>query len=224
MSQNPNFLPEDYVQRREQHRAAVLFIGLFIAVMGGIFAAYKVGETGPRQALADRDRVAQLYDDAGKRLAQMQEMDNEKQRMMAKAEVTAVLLERVPRSALLREVSELMPKGASLLALELHSRDIQQARPAPHPDPAGNGQDAAKAEPPRPPQREVKVTLTGIAPTDGHVATFIAALGRSKLLTDVNLLYSEEFKHKEEIVRRFKVEMRLDPNADIAVGSETSVK
>ncbi len=35
-----NFLPEDYVEKRQAARAAVVFIGLLLVVVGGIVGAY----------------------------------------------------------------------------------------------------------------------------------------------------------------------------------------
>ena len=68
---------------------------------------------------------------------------------------------------------------------------------------------------PPPPSTEVAVDLVGLAPTDGQVAAFISELGKSPLLTDVNLVYSEEFKNNDEVLRRFRVEMKINPDADI---------
>ncbi|MEI8194819.1 MAG: hypothetical protein WCI73_02805 [Phycisphaerae bacterium] len=224
MSQNPDFLPEDYVQRREQHRSAILFIGLFVAVMGGIIAAYWVGEAGPRRALADRDRVSREFEDQAGPLAQIDEMEREQQRMYTKAEMTAVLRERVPRSMLFQKITEMMPKPAmSLLTFELRSRDL----PAPITkiDQAKNDQGGPKAsEPIRPPAQEVTVALTGYAENDGQVATFIAGLNKLSLVVDVNLIFSEEFKAKDDTLRRFKVEMKLNPNADVVANSTPAAK
>lgn len=224
MSQNPDFLPEDYVQRREQHRSAILFIGLFVAVMGGIIAAYWVGEAGPRRALADRDRVCREFEDQAGPLAQIDEMEREQQRMYTKAEMTAVLRERVPRSMLFQKITELMPKPSmSLLTFELRSRDLPM--PVTKIDQAKNESGAARTpEPVRPPAQEVTVTLTGYAENDGQVASFIAGLNKLSLVVDVNLLFSEEFKSKDDTLRRFKVEMKLNPNADIVTTAKPDAK
>ena len=37
---NMNFLPEDYVEKRQATRAAVVFIGLLLIVVGGIVGAW----------------------------------------------------------------------------------------------------------------------------------------------------------------------------------------
>jgi LPS O-antigen subunit length determinant protein (WzzB/FepE family) len=45
MTQNPNtmnFLPEDYVEKRQAARSAVVFVGLLFVLVAGIFATFLV--------------------------------------------------------------------------------------------------------------------------------------------------------------------------------------
>ena len=195
---------------------------VFAAVMAGIVAAYLIPEQRRQKVMEERSQVNQQFEEAGRQLAQLQEMEQEKQKMIGKAEVTAYLLEKVPRSVLLAEYTRMLPKGSSLLTLELRSKDvIAQPRAQTALEEAKAQQDRANgtAEASAPPQREVTITITGMAPSDGHVAAFIAALGKNQLLSDVNLLFSEEFKFNDNMLRRFKVEMRVNPDADVRSGS-----
>ena len=129
MSQNAvDFLPEDYVEKRAAHRSAILFIGLFAAVMAGIVAAYLIPEQRRQKVMEERAQVNQQFEEAGRQLAQLQEMEQEKQKMIGKAEVTAYLLEKVPRSVLLAEYTRMLPKGASLLTVELKSKELSTPR------------------------------------------------------------------------------------------------
>ncbi len=210
-----DFLPEDYVEKRAQKRTVILFIGLFLLVMAGIVAAYLLPGATYAATLAERDRVDQEYEDAGKRLAQRQDMEQEKQRMISKAEVTAMLLERVPRSKLLEEFTRLLVSSqASLITLELKTRDDGTPRISKLEE-AKNAQNGGA--PVKPTAPEVTITITGMAATDGNVAGFIEALGKSPLLRDVNLLYTEEYRrdNTDAPLRRFKVEMHLNPDADV---------
>lgn len=211
MSQNPDFLPEDYTQRREQHRTAILFIGLFVAVMGGILGAFLFSHSMQRKANAEGEEINRKYEEAGSRLDARRDLDARMREMTAKAEISAMLLERVPRSRLLKEFSELMPKGVSLINLELRSHDV-----APAPVVKSDTEDPNKPpEIQRPPEQIVTLNLTGIAPSDELVAKFMTALVHSPILSDVNLLFSEEFKNKDETVRRFRIEMHINKDADL---------
>jgi hypothetical protein len=234
---NMNFLPEDYVERRQAARAAVIFIGLLVIVVVGIIGAYVYQQFDCRAVFTERDRVNAEYEDASKSITKAQEMDQEKARMVAKAELTTTLMERVHRSALLAELTTLQPKGVNMLSLELKSHEVQPPAGPPAAIDQAKAASGAPGDAPavKPPQIEVTIDLTGTAPTDGHVAQYIAALNKSKLLTDVNLLFSEEYKRTRagaaaapgdtnaDMLRKFHVEMKVNPDADLRrIGSQTS--
>jgi len=61
----------------------------------------------------------------------------------------------------------------------------------------------------------VQMKLTGVASTDVQVAQFISKLNQSKLLTDVNLVISDEFQQEGEKLRKFQIEMTLAPDAEV---------
>ena len=62
---------------------------------------------------------------------------------------------------------------------------------------------------------DLSIEVTGLAGTDVEVARFIASMARCPLIQAVELVYSKEKKFQEAVVREFKVNMRLDPNADV---------
>ena len=202
----------------------MLFIAMFLLVMMGIGVTYLVARQQLLVDQAQNEMLNKEYEDAATRVTQLQELEREKQRMMMKAEVTAVLLERVQRSKLIEEMTRLMPKGTSWLSLDLKTRDSAPARAVSKLDEAKSAQNAANGvfEPQRILPKEVTVDLVGMAPTDNQVAAFIAALGKSDLLIDVNLLFTEEYKHNEQMLRRFRVEMKINPNADTRIKATTA--
>jgi Tfp pilus assembly protein PilN len=212
-----NFLPEDYVEKRVASRWSHLSIGLCIAVMCGVCGTFVMEWRANLAAQEQLNRVSKEYEEEGKKIAEIHMLEDEQERLATKAEVTSVLKERVPRSALLAEFTRLMPKGVDLMSVDLKTRDATEA-------PRNNRLEAARQQldgtpenqaVPRPPEKEVTIELVGMAPTDGHVAAFISALGKSPVLEDVNLVYSEEFKFNDETLRRFRVEMRINPDADL---------
>ena len=44
-------------------------------------------------------------------------------------------------------------------------------------------------------------------------------MSRSKLLKDVNLLVSEEYTKEESKMRKFQIEMMIDPEAEVQAAS-----
>ena len=223
--QNVNFLPEDYVEKRAAHRAAIVFIGLFLAVMGGIVTAYFLTERERSTVQTQLERVNQELDRKGKELAEYKEMQKEKESMYAKAEVTAQLMERVHRSTLLTGIVKCLPSNTQLTLLELKTKDAPNVPRAQTKleDARKQLEGAAAAEPPAP-QAEVTIDVTGLAPSHEHVAMFIDKLGKFNLVQDAKPLFSEEFKRENEVLRRFKVTMKLNPDADTRVSDARSTK
>jgi len=214
-----NFLPEDYVEKRQATRAAIVFIGLLLFVVTGVVGTYLYMQWSMKGVFAQRDHVNLQYEEASKKIAEAQEMEKQKERMVEKAEVTTALMERVRRSALLGELTRLLPQGVRFASLDLKTKEMAQpagANPNAALEKARQGQ-GGKVETPKAPLMDVTLILTGIAPTDSDVATYMSSLQHSDLLTGVALLYSEELKKNkdDQPVRRFSVEMHVDPNADL---------
>jgi len=61
---------------------------------------------------------------------------------------------------------------------------------------------------------EVALSVEGLAPTDVQVAQYMTDLGACELLSDVSLVFSEETPMDGLVMRRFKIEMTLDDEAD----------
>jgi Tfp pilus assembly protein PilN len=226
MTQNTsmNFLPEDYVEKRQAARAAVVFIGLLLVVVGGVVGAFLYTQWQMKAIFDKRDQVNRAFEDASKRIEEAKELEKQKARMVAKAEISATLMERVRRSSLLAELVKLRPQNVNFVGLELKSKEVQAAqgpaRPNSELEKARRQQEGLPPEAVKPAVSEVTVDLYGTAPTDQEVATYMTALQKSTLLADVNLLFSEEYKRpgadeKIDLIRRFHVEMKINPAADL---------
>ena len=215
-----SFLPDDYLERKARRRTNLICAVLFLICVSGMVSTIVVADRTLRQARQINDAASKEFAEAAKPIQQFQQLQ-EKQRTMAhQAELTASLLEKVPRSFLLAELTNSMPAGVSLLALTLDSK-VRAAAPAPV---AQTTFEKKKAEaeakkgvtaPPQPKRYDVHLKLTGIALTDVQVAQFISKLNQSRLLKDVNLLISDEHVQGTDKVRKFEIEMALNPNAEV---------
>jgi len=213
VNSNMNFLPEDYVEKRQAARAAVVFIGLLLLVIGGIVGSYLYKQWTMKEIFAEHDRVRAAFEDASKQIAKAQELQTQKEEMVHKAEITTTLMERVRRSELLIELTKLLPHGVRFVGLDLKAKDgppvsdVEKARAA----------AAGKSLPAKTPPTDIALELIGMAQSDGDVAAYMTALQKSPLLVGVTLQYSEEFKKDKDTpsLRRFSVEMHINPNADL---------
>jgi Tfp pilus assembly protein PilN len=215
-----SFLPDDYLARKARRRTNVICAGLFLICAVAIVAAIVITERGLDEARKRNAEVTARYSEAARPIRQFQQLQ-EKQRTMAhQAELTASLLERVPRSFLLAELTNAMPAGVSLFDFTLDSRI--RSTPAPVPQTAFDKKKAelssAQAQTQQlaqPRLYDVTLKLTGVAPTDVQVAQFISKLNGSKLVRDVNLLVSDEYIQEKEKLRKFQIEMTIDPAAEV---------
>ena len=215
-----SFLPDDYLERKAQRRTNVICAALFLVVTVAIGGAFALSDKALKEA-RDRNADASVkYSEAARPIQQFQQLQ-EKQRTMAhQAELTSSLLEKVPRSFLLAELTNSMPPGVSLLEMKLESR--RRAVPAPPVKSAfeqkrEESMGAVKETPAPPPVRQydVEVKLIGMATTDVQVATFISKLNGSPMLKDVNLVISDEFSAQDEKLRKFEIELMLNPSAEV---------
>jgi Tfp pilus assembly protein PilN len=215
-----SFLPEDYVERRIERRTSLICLAMFVVMLSGVGAVYAFKTSQFAEARAQRNSINGRYAEAGRRLEQLEALKARRNEMLRKAQVTATLLERVPRTFLLADLVNRMPDALSLLELHLSSKMVQAPRPAASKSALSNRKDARKEEektkePDPVPQQVVSLALIGVAPTDVQVAQYIAKLTQSPLLTDVSLIFSEETKINETPMRKFRIEMALSPTADV---------
>jgi Tfp pilus assembly protein PilN len=227
-----SFLPDDYLERKARRRTNAICAVLFCVVISAIGGAFTVTERSMREIEGQYDQIQQEFTDAAKRIDQVQQMQDKQRKMAQQAELTAGLLEKVPRSFILAELTNGIPDGVSLLDFKLAS-ELQKANAAPKPKTAFEIRQAQvqakQGQPnildiatPQAKNYDVSMRLNGIAMSDDQVGDFIGTLGRSKMFNDVNLLFTEEYKDKENPdlkMRRFQIEMKLDPRAQVDVAA-----
>ncbi len=213
-----SFLPDDYLERKARRRANILCGVLSVVVMGGIGSAFTLTEQSMRRVEQRHAEVDKTFGDAARRIEQVNVMRAQQRSIVEHAELAAALVEKVPRSNLLAEFTNSLPAGMSLLELTMESR----ARAAPVPDAnkssfeqKRDALEGLKGSAPQPKLYDVYLKLTGIADTDVQVAQFITRLNGSKLLRDVNLVISDIYEHDHVTMRKFQIEMMLNPDAEV---------
>jgi Tfp pilus assembly protein PilN len=238
MSSSPNqlsFLPDDYLERKAQRRTNVVCAILFLMVTVAIGVAFTHIERTLKQARKTNDDVSRQHADAARPIQQFQQLQDKQRTMAQQAELTSSLLEKVPRTYLLAEITNAMPAGLSLLDLAMESKaraNVAPAVPAAKTafeqkkaelkaKQAGTAAAApARSDAPAPKLYDVNLKLTGVARTDVQVAQFISKLGQSRVIKEANLLISDEWSRDQEQLRKFQIEVVLDPKADVGPGAQ----
>jgi len=216
-----NLLPKEYLRRRAHRRANVLFLILFAIVMAGVIGAETASQRKVQHTLEVRDHVDTAYTAAARLIKQLQQLQSQRQTMLRKAELTASLLERVPRSYLLAMIANALPENTSLVEFELETLHETAKFEKTSRDAKGTKRKGSKlTTTPRkdlhkPPPTTVIMKVTGLAGTDVEVARLIANLARNPLIASVDLVYSEEKLIGKIPVRKFQLKLELKPNADV---------
>jgi len=221
-----SFLPDDYLAHKAQRRTNVICGSLFVVVMVAIGSAFRFTEQTVQGVEQQHAMVQRQYTVAAKRIELVQEMREKQRRMAHQAELTSTLLEKVPRSFILAEITNAMPTGVSLLDFSLESKKKIQTPAAgaktafekkqAKQEAKAKGDSGDKTQLQRPPTLEVSLRITGMATTDVQVAAFINKLNQSRYLRDVNLVITDQFDHDAEKLRRFTIDALLDPGAEVS--------
>ena len=219
---NMSFLPEDYVTRQIEKRTNYICLTLFAVVLIGVLGAYIVTSQKNSDELRKQKEINAKYTEAAKRISQLNELQERKALLLRKAQVTATLIEPIPRSNLLAELINRMPGSLSLTEMNLTSKKLAEPKPATSKSKSALSNKKVKQKSttttnstPTGPKYDVRIELTGVAPTDIQVAQYMSALSQSPILYDVDLVFSEDKRIDDMSMRKFRMNMKINPSADI---------
>lgn len=195
-----NFVPNDYLEQKESTRANYMYLLLLLAMVGAIGATFFFIKMRQRTVQADLNELTQKMQAAQTQIGQMEELKVKCKTMMKTMVMTSELLEPVPRSVVLACLTNNLPGGVSLKDFKLKEKETvirNQPQKAAKPDPAksqytkaANAQANTAEETIR--KSDTTVQITGVAPSDIQVASYIARLSTSMLLNKVELIESKE--------------------------------
>lgn len=225
-----SFLPQDYINDRNDARANIFTLTLFAIVMAGVVAAFFVTNRHWRSLRDEQHAIDIEYEAESQKIEQLKELETQRASIMEKAEITAALIEKVPRWAVLGEVTLRMPTTMRLDQFIIKSSRMVKALPAPAPTPgaksapqslvkkiAGDGKDAKKATPERPkieaPKFEYAMTIEGTADINNDVTDFFASLKKSPIFERVELAYIRDSKESGVDLRKFQITAAIRANS-----------
>jgi Tfp pilus assembly protein PilN len=218
MAENMSFLPEDYLEKKIARRTNAIFLSLFAVVLAAVVAAAFVQN---RQDVRQRGELAAKHAEFEKmhhQFEQIQALNAEKQKMKQMANVTATLKDNVLKSVVFAELINAMPATLRLTELDLETNIAKNTAPAPRTSvqreklrQAATGQEEVKIVP-----TVVDIELQGLAPTDVEVSEYIGNLNAHPMFSRVSLAYVEETKDKENVMRKFRIDLSLNRGFDPA--------
>jgi len=212
-----NFLPDDYVERQRARRANVtclLMAGGCLVVVGLVAGFSVIRAVG---TAATRATVEKQYEQASLRIKDLEQLQKHKQDLLHKADLSAALLERVPRSYILARLTNHLPPETSLTSLKMQVEKVAIATPASEvPEvPQAKGAKGKKRVAAVRTEDRLRFRLDGLAQTDVQVAEYISRLGTDPLFDAVDLQFSEEFPYQIGMtMRRFQLSLLLSRDAE----------
>ena len=121
-------MPEDYLAQEAELRTNLICLTLFVVVMIAVFGAFLVTNRQWTHVKRSQEAVNRRYREAAQQIQGLTQLENQREQMLAKAQLAAALVERVPRSILLAGLINRMPDRMTLTSFELQSKQIRPAR------------------------------------------------------------------------------------------------
>jgi Tfp pilus assembly protein PilN len=223
-----SFIPEDYLRRKAETRSNIINLLLFGVVLFAVIAAFFVTNRQWDSVRSVQTDMNKQFTAEASKIEQLKLLEGQKAEMVEKAEITAALLERIPRSILMAELINRMPEKLTLTELELKSSRPKEVRstgsnaqpkslavrPVAGAKPAAKNAVPEKPPTPRPQKIDFAITLTGFAASDTDVADYHAKLKECPLLEKVELVSAKEATIDEVAVREFRIEAVIRDGAD----------
>jgi len=198
--------------------------------VGGFFVTYHRW----MDVKATQEEVSRAFAAEAKQIEQLKILEAQRDELKEKADVTLALVERVPRSILMAELINRMPKQLTLTDLSLKSKRIQEApRVVPKATTSlavpqtlaqikasqANGGVVAASVPdsapkPQPPKFDFRLEIVGLSATDEDVADYYQSLVSCPLLDHVDMIYSSDIVVDEVSMRKFRIEASIRTTAD----------
>jgi Tfp pilus assembly protein PilN len=228
-----SFLPEDYIRARAESRANIITLTLFAIVLSSVMGAFVVTKQSVEQVAKRKEFVNQQFQEAGRRIEQLKALEGQQAQMMEKAEITAALVEKVPRWAVLAELTFRMPTDMRLDSLVIKSTRPKVEAPVPTAASkppavksiAGKVAGAIKGGEPKEPERPkpqvprftYALTLEGTAVRNQDIADYLASLKESPALDKVEMAFIREAKENDRELRKFQITANVKTNLDTSV-------
>jgi len=218
-----SFLPEDYLEKKAERRANIIYLTLFAIVIFGVVAAFFVTNRQWSAVQDQQEAINVRYAQAARDIELLKELEAQKAQMLAKAELTTALIERSPRSLVLAQLINRMPDRLTLLQVELEAKRVKAATPRPQPSPTAKGrsslagqadQQAQAPTGPSAPTYETELIIIGVAASHNQVARYQASLQDCDLLQRVELKFSEVTIIDDRGMNKFRIDAQLNPEAD----------
>ncbi len=235
-----SFLPEDYISRKADGRANILCLFLFGVVMAGVASAFFVTNRQWESVKEEHEAINAAYEQESKKIEQLKSLEQQRESMIERAEITTALIEKNPRSVLAAEIVRSMPEGVTLLTADLKSKRVvvssklesgagevkslsgssakssksgKSSKSSKSKSSGSEKSETPAAPRPQAPRFESMLILTGVAGANQDIADYLQALKTCEILESVELAYIKETVMSEMTLRKFQIDAKLRDTA-----------
>jgi Tfp pilus assembly protein PilN len=222
-----SFLPEDYVKSKGERRANMLSLTLFGVMMLAVVAAFFATNRRWMGVRNEQRTINAMYVREAEKIEELKELEKQRAEMVTKAEVTAALVERVPRSVLFAELVSRMPKDVTLTQFSLDSQEIKASRKSSRSGgvrtlTGGSSKSKSKKSNEKKeeessvyiPQFNQTLKIIGVGLSNDDIADYIENLRQCELLEQVELKFIKESKVDGVLLRSFELSSVIRKEAD----------
>lgn len=216
-----DFLPEGYADRRRSRRSMLVCLTLLVIVIAACGVTFTIGEKQIAEDEAEFALIDGQYTEAAKRIEQVQQMRQKQKTVADRMELTVSLVEKLPRSNLLAEMTNALPGGVSLTECDLEARQVRDAAPPQSSFEKKQGTPAAVA--PQPLRFHTVMTVSGVAFTEGQVSDYINQLGQSGYFKSVDLRWvrkGSKLDQNDDTMRTFSIALTIAEDAVARAGDK----
>ena len=202
---NIDFLPERVrthrARRRRLRRQGYLLVvcALGLAILG--YARH--GRLA--RAEAELDMLLDRHSNMKCQLEARTALEQQLAELMLKKRIDEHLGSRIDALDVLAELGRVMPESMALTNLNLEAMDMPVSGSSGRYESARAGDaDSGRGKGRERTERRVRLTFTGLAPSDVDVANFIGQLSASSLFEDVNMGYAKNVVFRGRAAREFQ--------------------
>lgn len=199
-----DFVPDDYIERKESRRANIFYFALLALIAAGIAGAFCVIKIRQHAVEKQAEAVDAKMAIVQQAIKQLEQIQTQKQEMMKTAMLAAELIEPVPRSVVIALLTNYLPESVSLTEVEISQKLATGQKLSQY--------DAAKAAVSAKPAGQNYITeleIQGLAASDIGVADYIANLSKSNMLENVCLVQSKQKEVGAVSYREFKLTAQI---------------
>ena len=200
--QNIDFLPEKIKERRARHHRLVRQGYLLVVCLIAMAALGHIRQVRISRAEAQIVLLGQRVTNVRQQLGMKADLERQQAELLIKKRIDDLLGSRVNTLDLQAELERVLPASMTLTRLNIEAVEV---RVPVKPVKIGVAQAAPGAR--RQKQetiKRVRVSLTGLAPTDVAVANFIGQLSASPVFEDVSMDYTKNVIFRKHLAREFQ--------------------